>query len=72
MKQVSLLIQIAIFAVFAHKKLVQSSICDMCDMKRYLRRVAKRNDRVFSYTISIPVKLVLELGLSDSMVELKN
>jgi len=43
----------------------------MCGMKRYLRRVTKRNDRVFAHTISIPAKLVLELELSDAIVELK-
>jgi len=43
----------------------------MYGMKRYLRRVAKRNDRIFAHTINIPVKLVGELGLSDAIVELK-
>lgn len=43
----------------------------MCGMKRYLRRVTKRNDRVFSHTINIPTELVRELGLSDAIVELK-
>ena len=40
-------------------------------MKCYLRRVTKRNDRVFAHTISVPAELVEELGLSDSIVELK-
>ena len=40
-------------------------------MKCYLRRVTKRNDRVFAHTVSIPAELVRELGLSDTIVELK-
>ncbi len=43
----------------------------MYDMKRYLRRVTKRNDRVFAHTTSIPAELVRELDLSESIVELK-
>jgi len=33
--------------------------------------VTKRNDRVFTYTTSIPAELVRELGLSDVIVEIK-
>ncbi len=40
-------------------------------MKRYFRRVTKRNDRVFAHTTSIPAELVRELDLSDVIVELK-
>jgi len=40
-------------------------------MKRYFRTVTKRNDRVFSHTLSIPVDIVKKLELSDSIVELK-
>ena len=43
----------------------------MCSVKRYLRRVTKRNDRVFAHTISIPAELVIELELSNTIVELK-
>ncbi len=40
-------------------------------MKRYLRTVTKRNDRVFSHTLSIPVDIVKKLELSENIVELK-
>ena len=40
-------------------------------MRKYVRRITKRNDNVFSHTISIPAKFVRKLGLSDSLVELK-
>ena len=38
-------------------------------MKRYLRRVTKRNDRTFAHTISIPAEIVRELDLSDAIIE---
>ncbi len=40
-------------------------------MKRYFRTVTKRNDRIFSHTMSIPVDIVKKLELSNSMVELE-
>lgn len=40
-------------------------------MKRYLRRVTKRSNRKFEHEFSIPAKFVRELGLSESIVELK-
>ncbi len=40
-------------------------------MKRYFRTVTKRNDRVFSHTLSIPVDIVKKLELSGNIVELK-
>jgi len=40
-------------------------------MKRYLRKVTKRNDRTFAHTISVPAELVKELELSETIVELK-
>jgi len=40
-------------------------------MKRYLRTVTKRNDRIFSHTLNIPVDIVKKLELSNSMVELE-
>ena len=43
----------------------------MCSVKRYLRRVTKRNDRVFAHTTSIPAEIVRKLDLSDAIVELK-
>lgn len=60
-----------ILDTITHKKIGLSSIWDIYDMKRYLRRVTKRNDRVFAHTTSIPAELVRELGLSDAIVELK-
>lgn len=43
----------------------------MYGMKRYLRRVTKRNDRVFAHTISIPAELVRKLDISNAIIELK-
>jgi len=40
-------------------------------MKRYLRKVTKKSDRKFEHWISVPVKFVRELGLSECIVELK-
>ena len=40
-------------------------------MKRYLRKVTKKSDRKFEHWISVPVKFVRELELSESIVELK-
>ncbi len=40
-------------------------------MKRYLRTVTKRSDRVFSHTINIPANMVKKLELSGNIVELK-
>ena len=70
-KTSNLLIQILVISARFTKKIGLSSICDMYCVKRYLRIVTKRNDRVFSHTINIPAKLVLELGLSNAIVELK-
>ena len=70
-KTSNLLIQILVISARFTKKIGLSSIWDMYDMKRYLRRVVKRNDRVFSHTLSIPVDMVRKLELSGSIVELK-
>ncbi len=43
----------------------------MVDMKRYLRKVAKRSNTKFEYTLSVPAFFVRELGLNDNIVELK-
>jgi len=43
----------------------------MYDMKRYLRRVAKRSNRQFQHSLNIPVNMVRKLKLSESIVELK-
>ena len=43
----------------------------MCGMKRYLRRVAKRSNRQFQHSLNIPVNMVRNLKLSESIVELK-
>jgi len=40
-------------------------------MKRYLRKVTKRNDRIFSHTLSIPADMVKKLKLSENIIELK-
>ena len=38
-------------------------------MKQYVRRMAKRNDRTFAHTISIPAEFVRKFGMSDVMVQ---
>jgi len=43
----------------------------MCGVKRYLRRVAKRSNRQFQHSLNIPVNMVRNLKLSESIVELK-
>ncbi len=40
-------------------------------MKRYLRKVAKRSNTKFEYTLSVPAFFVRKLGLDDNIVELK-
>ncbi len=42
-------------------------------MKRYLRRITKRNDRVFVHIINIPAELVreLETKVSNTIIEFK-
>jgi len=40
-------------------------------MKRYLRTVTKKHKTKFEHSINIPAKIVKELALSESIVELK-
>ncbi len=40
-------------------------------MKRYLRKVSKKSNSRFEHLLSIPVNIVKELGLSESIVELQ-
>jgi len=40
-------------------------------MKRYLRKVAKRSNTKFEYTLSVPAFFIRKLGLNDNIVELK-
>ena len=40
-------------------------------MRRYLRKVSKKSNSKFEHGICIPAKIVKELGLSESIVELK-
>ncbi len=40
-------------------------------MKRYLRKVTKRSNTKFEYTLSVPAFFVRKLGLNDNIVELK-
>ncbi len=40
-------------------------------MKRYLRKVTKKSNRKFEHWISVPAKIIRELDLSESIVELK-
>jgi len=43
----------------------------MYNMKRYLRKVTKRSNTKFEYTLSIPAFFIRKLGLDDNIVELK-
>ena len=40
-------------------------------MKRYLRRVVKRSNRHFQYSLNIPANMIRKLELSECIVELK-
>ncbi len=40
-------------------------------MRRYLRTVTKKHKTKFEHSINIPAKIVKELGLSESIVELQ-
>jgi len=39
-------------------------------MKRYLRKVTKRSNTKFEYTLSVPANVVRKLGLSECIVEI--
>ncbi len=48
-----------------------SEICNIHDMKRYLRTVTKKSNTKFEHSINIPVDMVKKLEQSGNIVELK-